>query len=205
MANSNRKNTYHDIINYRTLNPAITAGSLLPLTTKGDIVAYDTGVVRKAVGTDDFVFTADSTNATGNAWKPIIGLDTRLNGHLYSRSWRPSGTNQSIPNNADTVVTFTNTSGESASPATRTGMYLISIGGQFDTSTAQKDNWIVINGTKLDPVVGGSGVTGFIAYTMTRYVPITAGQTIQYVVKQASGGALNFGQCWLEWVYLGKQ
>ena len=43
------------------------AGSV-PLTTKGDIMSYDTGDQRVAVGTDGQVLTADSAEATGVKW-----------------------------------------------------------------------------------------------------------------------------------------
>jgi hypothetical protein len=39
-----------------------------PLTTKGDIFTYDTGDQRLAIGTDGFVLTADSAEATGIKW-----------------------------------------------------------------------------------------------------------------------------------------
>ena len=45
-----------------------------PLTTKGDLLAYDTASKRLAVGTNDQVLTADSTAAEGVAWKtPAAG------------------------------------------------------------------------------------------------------------------------------------
>lgn len=39
-----------------------------PLTTKGDIFVYGTDNTRLPVGTDDYVLTADSTEATGLKW-----------------------------------------------------------------------------------------------------------------------------------------
>lgn len=44
--------------------PAGTA----PVTTKGDLLTYDTGAVRMGVGTDGQVVTADSTQAKGIKW-----------------------------------------------------------------------------------------------------------------------------------------
>lgn len=44
--------------------------ALSPATTKGDLIAFDgTDNVRLGVGTNDYVLTADSTTATGLAWK----------------------------------------------------------------------------------------------------------------------------------------
>ena len=50
---------------------AIPASS--PLTTKGDLYAFDVDNVRLPVGANDFVLTADSTAGTGVAWKAAAG------------------------------------------------------------------------------------------------------------------------------------
>lgn len=42
--------------------------ALSPLTTKGDIVVFSTTNTRQPIGTDGFVLTADSTQATGIKW-----------------------------------------------------------------------------------------------------------------------------------------
>ena len=39
-----------------------------PLTTKGDLYTYSTTDARLPIGTDDYVLTADSTEATGMKW-----------------------------------------------------------------------------------------------------------------------------------------
>lgn len=44
-------------------------GTIDPLTTKGDLLAYDTDSVRLAIGTDGYLLEADSAAATGMAWK----------------------------------------------------------------------------------------------------------------------------------------
>jgi hypothetical protein len=45
----------------------------VPLTTKGDIMSYDTGDQRVAVGTNGQVLTADSAEATGVKWATPTG------------------------------------------------------------------------------------------------------------------------------------
>lgn len=48
--------------------------ALSPASTKGDLIAFNgTDNVRLGVGTNDYVLTADSTTATGLAWKAASG------------------------------------------------------------------------------------------------------------------------------------
>lgn len=45
-----------------------TAGTASPLTTKGDLYTYSTTNARLPIGTNDYVLTADSAQATGMKW-----------------------------------------------------------------------------------------------------------------------------------------
>jgi DNA-binding beta-propeller fold protein YncE len=49
------------------------SGASVVMTTKGDIVGYDTARKRIGIGANDEVLTADSTNANGLAWKTAGG------------------------------------------------------------------------------------------------------------------------------------
>jgi hypothetical protein len=53
---------------------ATGASGTAPLTTKGDLLGYDTAANRVAVGTNGKVLTADSTAATGVAWADTTGM-----------------------------------------------------------------------------------------------------------------------------------
>jgi hypothetical protein len=54
------------------------AGTVSPLTTKGDIWGYDSGNQRIPVGTDTYVLTADSTQALGVKWAAASGGGSAL-------------------------------------------------------------------------------------------------------------------------------
>ena len=44
------------------------SGSTIPLTTKGDVLGYDTALARIPIGANDTVLTADSTQSLGLKW-----------------------------------------------------------------------------------------------------------------------------------------
>ena len=75
--------------------------NLAPSTTKGDIIVYNgTDNIRVPVGANDYVLSADSTQASGVSWKSVSGT-TGLSPVIYYNSAA-----QSIPNASATVVNF---------------------------------------------------------------------------------------------------
>jgi trimeric autotransporter adhesin len=62
------------VTNRAIANSAITGVKLNVLTTKGDLMVYDTVADREAVGTDGQVLFADSTQATGVRWGNNIAV-----------------------------------------------------------------------------------------------------------------------------------
>ena len=82
--------------------PAGTNGSdgSAPLTTKGDLLTRSsTAVTRLGVGTNNYVLTADSAEATGLKWAAVSGPSFK--GVLVTNT-----TGQSINNATETALTF---------------------------------------------------------------------------------------------------
>jgi hypothetical protein len=65
----------------------IQAGGASPLTTKGDLYTFSTSDARLAVGTNNYVLTADSAEATGLKWAaPSSGALTLITTTTFSAS-----------------------------------------------------------------------------------------------------------------------
>jgi hypothetical protein len=62
-----------------------TFAGLSPLTTKGDLLTFSTVNARLAVGTDGYILTADSTQATGIKWAalPVSSQWTTTGSDIY--------------------------------------------------------------------------------------------------------------------------
>ena len=96
--------TVADIDGLAAALASISAGAV-PLSTKGDLVTFDTAIVRLGVGADGTFLKADSTQDTGLDWgligiADILHLDTLLSGF---------GTGNSILNQL--IGLFTGTTG----------------------------------------------------------------------------------------------
>jgi hypothetical protein len=63
---------------------ATGASGTAPLTTKGDLLGFDTAANRIAVGTNGYVLTADSTAATGVAWAVAPSGYTKIQTSTFS-------------------------------------------------------------------------------------------------------------------------
>jgi hypothetical protein len=120
----------------------VAVGGGSPLTTKGDLYTFSTVDARLAVGANDTVLTADSSEATGLKWAtPAAGMTlintggTTLTGssvtissipatyidlYLVIRNPRPASDAVSVNMrvNSDSNNRYTETAGGSAGPAT---------------------------------------------------------------------------------------
>ena len=98
------------------------------LTTKGDIEAYTTSQTRLAVGTNDYVLTADSSTAAGIAWKVAGGGGgVTVSNNSNNRVVTGDGSNA----NAEANLTFDGSTLTVTGDATVTGDITIDDGGSL--------------------------------------------------------------------------
>jgi len=153
-------------------------GALSPLTTKGDILGFDTANNRVPIGTDGFILTADSTQALGLKWAaaPVSGI-TQLTGDVTAGPGSGSqvatlatvnanvgsfGSSTSIPSftvNAKGLITAASGNVVIAPAGTLTGTTLASnvvTSSLTSVGTITSGTW---NGTTIAIANGGTGQT----------------------------------------------
>ncbi len=188
------------------------AGGIAPLTTKGDLLGFDTVADRVPVGSNGQVLTADSAQALGLKWAaPAVPV---LHGGRLQQS-----AVQHLASGIDTPLVFGSTlydsnsevSGDTVVVAT-TGYYRFSagsgvvapiLGGRLQvavvlnsaTSLGQSNSMLI------------SGEPGSAAVTST--IHLTAGDVIKATTYQDTGATLDtdisvrLASTYLEWQFLG--
>lgn len=167
------------------------AGS--PLTTKGDIFTFDSANQRLPVGSDGFQLVADSAETTGLKW---------VQGGIFKGARVRRTTNQAVATATFTPIsfdtTFYNVGGiwSAGSPTRLTapvdGYYEVK--GQVrwaNNTTNTRGLWFQKNGT-------GNRIQGVYAPAMnsleqstSTVIQLTAGDYIEVLAYQDSGGSLN--------------
>lgn len=85
------------------VGPQGPAGSVSPLTTKGDLFGYDTADARIPIGTDGHVLTADSTQSLGLKWAASSGFSGGTYSASSSYNANLTGTTDSRQDDADEI------------------------------------------------------------------------------------------------------
>ena len=149
-----------------------SSGASVVLTTKGDIVGYDTARKRIGVGTNDQVLTADSTNANGLAWKDTSGG----------------------------VETTSITTETTFSPSTQNGIIRLSIdpsdltGGYIDVKIDGTVKNTITNQSPLTRVYNPSSSLDIVTYTQTDLLAesVYDNKSLDYSSKDSWGRGIFF-------------
>jgi len=152
--------------------------ALSPLTTKGDVIVFDgTNNIRLAVGTNNYVLTADSSQSSGLKWAAASGSGVVVKGFQGGLSSDTSVTSGSVQtfkavNVFENYGTWYNTSDGKFTP-NLAGRYLLWLNTRFysSTNTGLSDCLIYLNTTEVAVstvyVVSSSYGCGFCATIQT--------------------------------------
>lgn len=148
-------------------------------------------------------YTAPPTKSTGNTlaaadWNTYIRDDMEAVAKspaalVYSTS------NQSIPNNTFTNVTFSAsltlrgcTFGSSTITVGETGLYMLTASGVWSAfATGDREILVLVNGTGVRVVAHLAGASYDTQQSLSTVYPLSATDTVTMQAVQNSGGALN--------------
>jgi len=181
----------------------IQTGAVSPLTTKGDLYTYSTSDARLAVGTNTYVLTADSAEATGLKWAaPASGLT-----FVGCRAYK-SGGSQTLANNTATAITFdaeefdtdafhstvSNTS-RFTIPSGKAGKYFFEGFIILTSGTNIRNLDFNVNGASARYLYQQPGVSNAASWGLggSAIMSLSVGDYVELVASQTSGGNLTTG------------
>lgn len=158
----------------------VDSGSTSPLTTKGDLYTYSTTDARLAVGTNGYVLTADSTEATGIKWAAPAG-----GGKVLQVVYGSSSTSTTVSSTTYTDTTLSATI--TPSSATSKVLVLVSQIQYSERSTDSAGNAIKLLRNSTDIFTPGASSHYQQGYKLTQ----VTGQTVSKVAI-ATTIAMNY-------------
>jgi hypothetical protein len=154
------------------------ASGTAPLTTKGDVLTYDTAPNRLGVGSNDQVLTADSSTATGLKWATASGAS-----YTWT-SYTPTITSQ----------------GGSITTYTATGKYLKIDKGMFFIFTVTLSNVGTATGNMIITLpftaVGSSAGSAYEYNTTGKGGPVSIANNASVAISRDSTNSTWFSNGW---------
>ncbi len=151
--------------------------ALSPLTTKGDLIVNDgTNDIRLAVGTDAFVLTADSTQASGVKWAAASGSSAQY--LVFARN----SSGQAITTATQTTVTgWTETTDTDNDFNNTTGVWTCSTAGKYVFMAMMTYSDSVAAGDRNFFIRDVTNSTD-LAQSIKPFITASSGQTSQTVI-----------------------
>ena len=200
----------------------ITPTDQTPLTTKGDLFTFTTTDARLPVGTNTYLLTADSAEATGLKWAaPAVSTPTFNGARVFKNSY------QSISNNTTTAITWdaedfdsnsyhSNSVNNTRLTVPSTGYYQITgffvweyvDGGSTRYLYLKKNGSTQLQALEMPRTLSGATANVPTTCGFTTIVSATAADYFELLGRQDSGGGLgNNGNgsdiCYFAIQYLG--
>lgn len=178
-----------------------SAGASIPLTTKGDLLGFDTALNRVPIGTNNQVLTADSAQALGLKW--ATAASPSASGVMCKLT-----ANTGIANGTATTIDFTtelfdtdafhdNTTNPSriTIPTGKSGKYLVTASTAWDGIAAGGDRQyrVLKNGALLSGTPNNNWqavANGTVAQPYVNVFNLVATDYLQFDVVQYSGSTI---------------
>jgi hypothetical protein len=179
----------------------VSVGGSIPLTTKGDLLGYDTAVARIPIGTNNQVLTADSAQALGLKWAtPSAPAYSGVSLYNSADIALASGTATALTFDTEYFDTdsFHSTSSNTSRitvPAGKGGKYLITYYVQFANNTtgtrntSLRVNTTIVYQNNFSPPTSSTTATVNVGGAWVGSLAVS--DYIELFCTQNSGGSLN--------------